>query len=88
MNEKVSAAVFGTVTMEHLIENTGAVDVVMPEKIRKKIRERGKAVRGGLAFFHPVITLMITYAGAWVLRKLLRVCHLEWMNPVLGIGGE
>lgn len=43
---------------------------------------------GILSFFHPVITLMITYAGAWILRKLLMICRLEWMNPVLGIGGE
>lgn len=43
---------------------------------------------GILSFFYPVITLMITYAGAWILRKILIVCRLEWMNPVLGIGGE
>lgn len=47
-NEKVSAAVFGSVSIEHLIENSGAVDIVMPEEVRKKIQKRGKAVRGGL----------------------------------------
>ena len=43
---------------------------------------------GILAFFHPAINLMTTYAGAWILRKILIACRLERMNPVLGIGGE
>lgn len=43
---------------------------------------------GILAFFHPAITLVITYAEAWILRKILMACRLEWMNPVFGIGGE
>lgn len=47
-NKKVSAAVFGTVSIEHLIENSGAVDIVMPEEVRKKIQKRGKADRRGL----------------------------------------
>lgn len=43
---------------------------------------------GILAFFHPVIALMMTYVGAWILRKLLSILHLDRMIPALGIGGE
>ncbi len=39
-NEKVSSAVFSTTNTDHLVENLKAVDIVMPEEIRKEIKKR------------------------------------------------
>lgn len=40
-NPKVTAAVFGSVSVEHLINNIGAVDIEMPKEIRIKIKTLG-----------------------------------------------
>lgn len=37
-NKKISSAVFGTVNTDHLIEKLTAVDIVMPENIKKEIQ--------------------------------------------------
>lgn len=37
-NSKVSSAVFGSVTLEHLIENIGAVDIDMPQEVGERIK--------------------------------------------------
>lgn len=47
-NEDVASAVFGSVTLNHIIENIGAVDIEMPEEVRKKIKMRGKLSDKGL----------------------------------------
>ncbi len=39
-NPNVTTAVFGTTTMEHLIENSEAVNVTLPEKIKEQIRKQ------------------------------------------------
>lgn len=39
-NENISSAVFSTINKNHLIENLKAVEIKMPEKVRKEIRER------------------------------------------------
>ena len=39
-NKQVSSACFSTVNTDHLIENLKAVDIEMPEKIRKDIKRR------------------------------------------------
>jgi len=41
-NDKVTTAVFGTVTPEHLVENIGAVDIEMPENVWKQIKSKKK----------------------------------------------
>lgn len=38
-NPHISSAVFSTISIEHLLDNLGAADIVMPEKIRKQIKE-------------------------------------------------
>lgn len=43
---------------------------------------------GLFGFMRPVAALLITYAGAWVLRKTLNLLNLKWMMPILGLGGE
>jgi len=40
-NEHISSACFSTINIDHLIENLKAVDIEMPEKIRKEIMRRG-----------------------------------------------
>lgn len=47
-NEKISSAVFGSVTMEHLIENIGSTEIKMPEFVRRKIKELKKSPEKGL----------------------------------------
>lgn len=39
-NPGVTTAVFGTTTMSHLIENVGAVDVIITDDIKRKIRKQ------------------------------------------------
>lgn len=43
-NKRITSAVFGTVNPEHLIENIGSVDKVLPEDVRKKIRRNGHSL--------------------------------------------
>lgn len=39
-NEKISSACFSTINVDHLIENLGAIDISMPENIRKEIKNQ------------------------------------------------
>lgn len=39
-NQCVSSAVFSTISIEHLTENLMSTEIVMPEEIRRKIKER------------------------------------------------
>ncbi len=39
-NPAVTTAVFGTTTMSHLIENVGAVKIIIPDDIKNKIRQQ------------------------------------------------
>lgn len=42
-NKKISSAVFGSVTMEHIIENIEAAEIKMPEYVRRKIKSLKKS---------------------------------------------
>lgn len=39
-NPHISSAVFNTICIEHLIDDLGAADIIMPEEIRKQIKKR------------------------------------------------
>jgi len=40
---------------------------------------------GIVAFMRPIVTLLVTYLGTLILRKLLVLCHMKWMIPALGM---
>lgn len=44
-NKRITSAVFGSVDKDHIVENIGTVDIVIPEEIMKRIKE-GKRARG------------------------------------------
>ena len=39
-NDNITAAVFNTTSVEHLVDNLKATEIVMPDEIRKKIKQR------------------------------------------------
>lgn len=47
-NKRITSAVFGTVNQEHLVENIGGADIVIPGEVKKKIRARGRKHAGRL----------------------------------------
>lgn len=47
-NKRITSAVFGSVNRDHLAENIGAVDLAIPDEVRKKIKARGKKKAQGL----------------------------------------
>lgn len=47
-NPLVSSAVFGSVSINHLVENISATDICMPDAVRSRIQTAGRGVHGVL----------------------------------------